>query len=53
MKRVVRMLRTHGEFLLNWFRAKGEICSSAVEGFNNKLRLVIGRSLSAPMKLWK
>jgi len=40
MKKVARMLRTHEELLLNWFRAKGEICSGAVEGLNNKIRVV-------------
>ena len=44
MKRVARMLRTHEELLLNWFRAKGEISSGAVEGLNNKIRVVTRRS---------
>jgi transposase len=44
MKRVVRMLRTHEDLLLNWFRAKGEISSGAVEGLNNKIRVVTRRS---------
>jgi len=35
MKGGARMLRTHEELLLNWFKAKGEI-SGAVEGPNNK-----------------
>ena len=30
--------------LLNWFRAKGEISSGAVEGLNNKIRVVTRRS---------
>ena len=38
MKKVARML------LLNWFRAKGEISSGAVEGLNNKVRVVTRRS---------
>jgi transposase len=29
MHKVARMLRTHEEFLLNWFRAKGEISVGA------------------------
>jgi transposase len=44
MKRVVRMLRTHEELLLNWFKAKGEISGGAVEGLNNKIRVVTRRS---------
>jgi transposase len=44
MKKVARMLRTHEELLRNWFRAKGEISSGAVEGLNNKIRVVTRRS---------
>ncbi len=44
MKRVARMLRTHEELILNWFRAKGEISNGAVEGLNNKIRVVTRRS---------
>jgi len=38
VKRVVRMARSHGEFLPNWFRARGEISSTAVEDLNNEIR---------------
>src|ERR1700676_3009814 len=44
MKRVARMLRTHEPLLLNWFRAKGEISNGAVEGLNNRIRVVTRRS---------
>jgi len=44
MKKVARMLRAHEELLLNWFRAQGEISNGAVEGLNNKLRVVTRRS---------
>jgi transposase len=44
MKKVARMLRTHEELILNWFLAKGEISSAAVEGLNNKIRVVTRRS---------
>jgi transposase len=44
MKKVARMLRTHEGLLLNWFRAKGEISAAAVEGLNNKIRVVTRRS---------
>ena len=30
--------------LLNWFKAKGEVSSGAVEGLNNKIRVVTRRS---------
>ena len=38
MKKVARMLRAHEPLILNWFRAKGEISSGAVEGLNNESR---------------
>jgi transposase len=44
MKKVARMLRKHEELLLNWFKAKGEVSSGAVEGLNNKIRVVTRRS---------
>ena len=44
MRQVARMLRTHEELLLNWFRAKGEISNGAVEGLNNKIRVVTRRA---------
>ena len=44
MKKIARMLRSHEELLLNWFRAHGEISSGPVEGLNNKIRLVTRRS---------
>jgi transposase len=44
MKRVARMLRTHEALILNWFRAKGELSAAAVEGLNNKIRVVTRRS---------
>ena len=44
MKSVARMLRAHQPLLLNWFRAKGEISAGAVEGLNNKIRVVTRRS---------
>ena len=44
MQKVARMLRNHEELLLNWFRAKGELSSGAVEGLNNKIRVITRRS---------
>ena len=44
MKKVARMLRAHEGLILNWFKAKGEISSGAVEGLNNKIRVVTRRA---------
>jgi transposase len=40
MKKVARMLRNHEELILNWFKAEGTISAGAVEGLNNKLKVV-------------
>jgi transposase len=39
MKEIARMLRSHRELILNWFRAKKEFSSGVVEGLNNKAKL--------------
>jgi transposase len=44
MRKVARILRKHEDLLMNWFRAKGELSSGAVEGINNKIRVVTRRS---------
>jgi transposase len=44
MRKVAHMLRAHQDLLLNWFKAKGEISCGAVEGLNNKIRVVTRRS---------
>ncbi len=44
MKRVARMLWTHRGLLLNWFRAKGQVSSGVVEGFNAKVKLTSRKS---------
>jgi transposase len=44
VKKVARMLRSHRELLLNWFRAKGTISSGVMEGFNNRLKLTTRKS---------
>jgi transposase len=44
MQKVARMLRSHEELILNWFRAKGEISNGVVEGLNNKIRVVTRRA---------
>lgn len=44
MKKVAKMLRSHKELILNWFRAKGELSSGPVEGLNNKAKLAIRKA---------
>jgi transposase len=44
MKKVARMLRAHEDLILNWFKARGAFCAGAVEGLNNKIRVVTRRS---------
>jgi transposase len=44
IKKVAKTLRTHQPLVLNWFRARGELCGGAVEGLNNKIRVVTRRS---------
>lgn len=44
MKKVARTLRNHRSLILNWFRARGEVSAGAVEGLNNKVKLVTRRS---------
>ncbi|SKA18593.1 Transposase, partial [Trichlorobacter thiogenes] len=39
MKKIAKMLRSHRELLLNWFRTKGQVALGAVEGFNNKAKV--------------
>ena len=44
MKKVARMLRSHRELLLNWFRARKTISGGVIEGLNNKLKLTTKKS---------
>jgi transposase len=44
MKKIARTIRTHRELILNWFHAHGEVSSGAVEGLNNKVKLVTRKS---------
>jgi len=44
MKKVAQMIRSHEALILNWFRGKGTISAAAVEGLNNKVKLVMRRS---------
>jgi transposase len=40
MKKIVQSLRSHKRPILNWFKARDVIALGAVEGLNNKLKLV-------------
>ncbi len=44
MKKIARTIRVHRPLILNWFRARGEVSSGAVEGLNNKVKLVTRKS---------
>ena len=44
MQRQARTLQRHRELVLNYFRAKKEYSSGAVEGMNNKVKVVTRRS---------
>ena len=39
MKKVARMLRSHEELILNWFKARGTISAGIAEGLNSKVKL--------------
>jgi transposase len=44
MKKVAKTIRSHKQLLLNWFEAKNKISLGAVEGQNNKAKVVIRKS---------
>lgn len=44
MKKVARTLRNHQPLIWNWFRARGAVSSGAVEGMNNKVKLLTRKS---------
>jgi transposase len=44
MKKVARMLRSHRELLLNYFKANKEFSSGVIEGLNNKAKVTMRRS---------
>jgi transposase len=44
MKKVAKTIRKHKPLLLNWFEAKNQISLGAVEGQNNKAKVVIRKS---------
>ena len=44
MKKVAKTIRSHKDLILNWFAAKDQISLGAVEGQNNKAKVVIRKS---------
>ncbi len=44
MKKVAKTIRSHKPLILNWFEAKNKISLGAVEGQNNKAKVVIRKS---------
>ena len=44
MKEVARTLRSHKELIKNWFKARNVISLGAVEGLNNKSKVVSRKS---------
>jgi transposase len=44
MKAVAKMLKTHQDLILNYFKAKKQFSSGVVEGLNNKAKTVIKRA---------
>ena len=44
MKKIARSVRKHQTLILNWFRAQGQVSAGAVEGLNNKVKLVTRKS---------
>jgi transposase len=44
MKKMAKTLRKHRPLLMNWLKARGELSSGVVEGFNNKAKLTMRKS---------
>jgi transposase len=44
MQKIARTLRAHKPLILNWFRARGLVSTGAVEGMNNKLKVITRRA---------
>jgi transposase len=44
MKKTARSLRRHKALILNWFRACGQVSTGAVEGLNNRLKVITRRA---------
>jgi transposase len=44
MKKIVRMLRSHRDLILNYFKARELISSGTIEGLNNKAKVTMRKS---------
>ena len=44
LKRVAKTLTKHLPYLLNWFKTERKISNGTVEGFNNKVKLIMRRA---------
>src|SRR2546426_10314638 len=44
MKKIVRMLRSHRDLILNYFKARKVISSGTIEGLNNKAKVTMRKS---------
>lgn len=44
MKKIVRMLRSHRDLILNYFKARKVISSGIIEGLNNKAKVTMRKS---------
>jgi transposase len=44
LARIAKTFEKHLDLILNWFRVGGAISSGAVEGLNNKLKVIVRRS---------
>ena len=44
MKEIARTLRSHKGLIMNWFKARNVISLGAVEGLNNKVKVVTRKS---------
>jgi transposase len=44
MKKIARSLREHMPLIMNWFKARGVISLGAVEGLNNKEKLIVRKA---------
>lgn len=44
MKKIARSLREHKDLILNWFKARLSVSLGAVEGLNNKEKVVMRKS---------
>ena len=44
LKKIAKMLQRHLPYLLNWFKTEPKISNGVVEGFNNKVKVIMRRA---------